>query len=227
MRAIERLQRDHRVLQAKLNVIETALRMGPEVWPVVREVCCTLARQLHDHIKREEALIAQCRTTLAPQALSAIALEHHDEPEQLQTIKRLFVKGDGRVMERAVPALSEAIQRMRRHMAEEETSLFPLLQRELAGQQPPTPPIAQTSILNECMTVNRVAHEHPATKAVFEHLLIHMPSEGCSCLDEVAWQHGMDSRQLVEELERVIPPHRPRRAKAVERLQQAPECACR
>ena len=64
MNTVGRLRRDHAILRAKLDVLEAALRMGPEVWYVLREVCFTLARQLRDHIKREEELVAGCRQTM-------------------------------------------------------------------------------------------------------------------------------------------------------------------
>ncbi len=58
--------------------------------------------------------------------------------------------------------------------------------------------------LDDTMTVNRVLHEHPETKAVFDRLSISSPIEGCECLDEVAWYRGMESRELLEQLRRVI-----------------------
>lgn len=46
MEPIARLKRDHRILRSKFDVLESALRMGPETWFVLREVCYSLSRLL-------------------------------------------------------------------------------------------------------------------------------------------------------------------------------------
>ena len=58
--------------------------------------------------------------------------------------------------------------------------------------------------LDETMTVNRIVHEFPATQRIFERLFIRVPLEGSTCLDEVAWRHGLDSRELLTSLEDAI-----------------------
>ena len=205
MKAVDRLRRDHTILRAKLEVLESALRMGPETWFVLREVCFTLARQLRDHIKREEELVVACRNALDPRVLAEVSVEHHDEPEHLRAINRLFVSEAGHSLERIKPALTEVIQGLRRHMEEEEHELFPLLERVFTEHEPSqkTMPVG-SSRLDEVMTVNRVVQQFPRTKTVFERLFINVPMEGCSCLDEVAWRHGMESGELLAHLEEAI-----------------------
>ena len=103
------------------------------------------------------------------------------------------------------PLLTDVIEGLRRHMAEEEVELFPIFDRMLAEQeaaQPAAP--TPSSTLDETMTVNRIVQRFPRTKPVFEQFFIHIPTEGCTCLDEVAWRHGMESRELLERLEQVI-----------------------
>ncbi len=205
MRAIDRLKRDHVILRSKLSVLESALGMGPETWFVLREVCFTLSRQLRDHIKREEALVAACRQAMDPRTLATVAVEHHDEPEHLRTINRLFMQETSHTLERIRPALTDVIQGLRRHMDEEERGLFPVLEdvlavREAVAEAVPTSP----HVLDETMTVNYVVQEHPSTRRVFEQLFVNIPVEGCACLDETAWRHGMDSRELLASLEGVL-----------------------
>lgn len=205
MNAIERLRRDHRLLRAKLDVLETGLRMGPETWFVLREVSFTLARQLQDHLRREEGLVAACRKALTPTLLAELAVEHKDEPRHLQAINRLFVSDTGHSLERIRPVLAEVIQGLRRHMAEEETGLFPILDRTLAEQEREAHrQAAPPGRVDETMTVNRVLQECPGTRPTFEQLFINVPLEGCACLDEVAWRHGMEAKELVERLEDAI-----------------------
>ena len=206
MRAIDRLKRDHEILRSKLNVLEAALKMGTETWFVLREVCFTLSKQLRDHIEREEALIAACRNALPPEAFARLATEHHDEPHHLEVINRLFVKEHGHTTEQIRPALAEVIRGLRAHMADEEATLFPTLERVLVVQEEAQPAATATppSRLDEVMTVNRVIQQYPTTKSVFERLFVNIPYEGCHCLDEIAWRHGMDSRELLKRLEQVI-----------------------
>ena len=205
MKAIDRLKRDHAILRSKLDVLEAALGMGPETWFVLREVCFTLSRQLRDHIKREEGLVAACRKAMNPKVLAEVAVEHKDEPAHLRTINRLFVSQAGHSLDRITPALTDIIQGLRHHMAEEERELFPILERVLAERESRETAAAPSETrLSEEMTVNRIVHEFPKTKPVFDQLFINVPFEGCHCLDEVAWRHGMEARELLKKLERAI-----------------------
>ena len=205
MRAIERLKRDHQILRSKLDVLESALRMGPETWFVLREVCFTLSRQLRDHIRREEELVAACRRALNPKILAEVIIEHKDEPQQLHRINRLFVSEAHQALERIKPALTEVIHRLRHHMAEEEVELFPLLERTCPEAEEAVGSLPKPGVkLEETMTVNRIVQEFPGTRPVFERFFINIPLEGCTCLDEVAWRHGMESREFLQTLEQAI-----------------------
>lgn len=203
MNAIERLKRDHTILRAKLDILETAVWMGPGAWYVLRELCFTLARQLQDHIRREEALVAACRKTLDPRILATIDVDHHDEPRQLRTINRLFLEASNHSLTRLRPALLDVILRLRRHMDDEESGLFPILERTV--EDVPMPAVERRLChTDETMTVNRVVGEFPATKPVFDRLFINLAMEGCDCLDEVAWRHGVDAKDLVVQLDQAI-----------------------
>jgi hypothetical protein len=56
------------------------------------------------------------------------------------------------------------------------------------------------------MTANRLVRESPQTRRLFDELFISLPIEGCDCLDEIAWRHGMEGHELVAKLEEVIQP---------------------
>lgn len=206
MKAIERLRRDHVILRSKLDVLESALKIGPDAWFVLREVSHTLARQLRDHLRREEELVAACRAALREEALVHLTVEHGDEPQRLQALHRLFVKESGQSLSRIEPVLTEIIEGLRRHMEEEEMELFPILEQTLAERhaEAVTYPSPLPGRLEEMMTVNRVLQHYPKTKGVFEQLFINIPYEGSDCLDEVAWRRGMDCRQLLLLLEEAI-----------------------
>lgn len=205
MKAVERLRRDHVILRSKLDVLESALKMGPEAWFVLRELSHTLARQLRDHIRREEEMVAACRDALKEQALAHVTVDHRDEPERLRALNRLFIKEPGRSLEQVGPVLREVIDGLRHHMEEEEMELFPVLEQTLAERQAEAvTDRSSQSGLDEVMTINRVLQQYPQTRRMFEQLFINIPYEGSDCLDEVAWRHGMDSRELLEKLEGVI-----------------------
>lgn len=65
------------------------------------------------------------------------------------------------------------------------------------GEQP-------TAHFEEVMTVNRILQQYPRTRPIFEHLFVNIPVEGCDCLDEVAWRHGLDVGELLAKLEDAI-----------------------
>jgi iron-sulfur cluster repair protein YtfE (RIC family) len=204
MEPIARLKRDHRVLRSKFDVLESALRMGPETWFVLREVCYSLSRQLADHLKREDALLASCREAIGPATLAKIERVHHDEPGHLRKITRLFVQEPLGSFETLKIALEVAIEGLRLHMAEEEREVFPILEEAMKGRETVPDSGAPSQELHELMTVNRIVQEFPCTRRTFEQLFVNIPFEGCQCLDEVAWRHGMESRELLSTLETVI-----------------------
>lgn len=201
MRAIERLKRDHHILRSKLDVLEGALKMGPSAWFVLREVCFTLARQLRDHMRREEELVMACRRAMTPNVLAEIAVAHKDEPEHWKALTRMFLEEKEQRLDRIGPVLRQTIDGLRRHMTEEERGLFPIFERMLADQPAA---LAVPGALDETMTVNRVLHEFPATAPVFHRLWVNAPLEGYSCLDEVAWRHGMSAEELLHILQEAI-----------------------
>lgn len=208
MKAVDRLKRDHKILRAKLDVLEAALAMGPETWFVLREICHTLSRQLQHHIRREEALVAACRQSLSPEALAHQAVEHHDEPELLRAVNRLFIEEQGRSLEQVRPTMMKLIQGLRRHMDEEEQELFPAIERTLATREPMEPQraAAVSFVLEETVSVNSVVHAHPETRLIFDQLFISIPYEGYDSLDEVAWRRGLEAHELLERLQGAITP---------------------
>ena len=205
MNAVDRLRRDHQILRTKLSILENALGMGPDAWFVLREISFTLSRQLVGHIRREEDLVAACRRALDPKVLAELAVEHRDEPAHLRALNQLFLTAQGQSVDQVRPQFMLVISGLRHHMAEEERDLFPILERTLA-QDPagPRPPAPAGRMLDDTMTVNRVIQEHPVTEPVFAQLFVNVPHEGCTCLDEVAWRHGMDSAELISRLEQAI-----------------------
>ncbi len=88
-------------------------------------------------------------------------------------------------------------------MTEEEHALFPRIEKALAEQASEAPK-APGSCLYESMTVNRVIHDFPKTRETLKELFVNIPIEGCHCLDEVAWRHGIGTSELLRMLEGAI-----------------------
>ena len=72
--------------------------------------------------------------------------------------------------------------------------------REVSGRQAALLP----SGLRETMTVREVMSRYPETTSFLEGLCINGRFEGYDCLDEVAWRHGMESRELLALLEEEV-----------------------
>ena len=62
----------------------------------------------------------------------------------------------------------------------------------------------QPLTLSPDITVNRVLHYYPQARALLERLGMHPEIEGCECLDEVAWCHGLSVEELIRKLEAAI-----------------------
>lgn len=201
MNPVERLRRDHQVLRAKLSVLESALGMGEDAWFVLRELCHSLAGQLKDHLQREEALLAAYRPQLGERRCACLTVEHHDEAGYLRTINRLFFHDPARAFPSVRGQLANMIHALRAHMDDEEAQVFPQLEHCSAPHAATVSSAPRSAPVRETMTVNRVLLEHPRTLPVFKRLFVSIPYEGCDCLDEVAWRHGMETRELIALLE--------------------------
>ena len=215
MKAIDRLRRDHELFRAKLKALEGMLAIAPETWFVLREVCFTLSRQLKDHIRREETLIAASRKGLIEDGLMRVAVDHHEEAQSLWTINWLLVQEPRPQLKQVRSVLNELMTVLPRHMAEQEAGLFPRLERVLARRGGDVTSVAgqDGAHLNETMTVNFVISRYPRTKAIFEQFFINLSFESYDCLDEVAWRHGMESQELLDRLEGAITPRATREAR--------------
>ena len=202
MDAVDCLKRDHQTFRATLSALDAALHVGPEAWPVLRGMCFTLSRRLQRHMQREEVLMQACRHVINPRVLAAFAREHQEQSERLRTLNRCFGGQGGGHVDDLTPAVMQSIHTLRSHLEKEEAELFPVFEQALQALGLPAVHGEAARRVHKDMTVNRVLHDYPATRPVFTRLCVSAPDEGCACLDEVAWRHGMDSQELLRQLER-------------------------
>jgi hypothetical protein len=204
MNAINRLKREHDVLRSKLNVLESALDMGTEAWFVLQETSFTLSKQLQAHSRREEALFACYRAARSGERCGEI-LAHQTgkgKGEALRAVNQFFLEQPRGLLETIRPAVTTCTAWLRSEMEQQEDQLFPCIEDALvldkiAGRKEHPIPAG----LTDTMTVQEVMGRYPTTRSVLEGLFIDRRFEGYDCLDEVAWRHGMESRELLALLE--------------------------
>lgn len=132
MNALNRLKAEHRRLLSMMAALESALAMGASAWFVLRQVCFSVSKQLDEHVKGEEQLFAVCDRVLrhvdAEDDLELPAA-HQDASEQLQHITRFLWTGAETSIEDVRPRLTRVLATVRYQMHEQETRVFPLLER--------------------------------------------------------------------------------------------------
>ncbi|MBI3321073.1 MAG: hemerythrin domain-containing protein [Candidatus Omnitrophica bacterium] len=201
MDAIDRLIREHGFLRSKLRLLESALGTGEEAWFVVREVSFTLCKELQAHCRREEKIFVTYRAALGAGQWTPVVVDRAAERGDLLIVKRFFME-QPQSFEALRPKCAEVIAELHRQMDQQETALFPVLQRFLALHHP-TESTAQPALaaLTETMSVQQVINRYPGMQRTFKALFIDSRSEGHDCLDAVAWRHGMESQDLLTALE--------------------------
>ena len=180
MEATRPIRQDHDLLRKKLALLESALQVAPEARFVLREMCFSLQHLLHDHIAREQSVLPPDRTN------------HQDAHSLLRTVNELLLGGMRASMPTVVLWLSKLIELLREQMAQQEERVLPALD-EAAGAPVP-------AAISSVMSVNEILQRYPQTGRLFERLRINRLQEGYESLDEVAWYHGMDVSQFLEQL---------------------------
>ena len=56
--------------------------------------------------------------------------------------------------------------------------------------------------ISETMSANAITRRYPSTETLFEQLQIDRRLEGYDSVEELAWRHGVELTQLIEELQR-------------------------
>lgn len=200
MDVTERVRQDHRILRAKLRLLEAAMQVAPEAQFVLREMCWSLAHMLDAHITHENEVLQPYSNRINALTKERMAQEHADQRVVLRDVNTLLLGGLKTPISAVVPPLAHLIEELRAHMEEEERELFPMVDRlaEEPVQTVPPPPVAP--VMTETMTVNYVLSLHPKAKEVFQAFHIDCEVDGCHCLDELYWRHGIDVVALLRTL---------------------------
>jgi len=196
------LRKDHDILRSKLVFLEAALRVVPQPPCILHEIGCALAKILNQHIKREASALRPYSNRVRAVLRRREHQDHADQHRVLRDINALLQQGMTMPGSTVVPRLVHLIDELREHMAEEERDIFPTVDR--AEVERISLAHAPALLITEQMSANAVMTQFPSTKPVFEKYGIHCGCDGCDCLDELAWRHGIDAGELVDELQGVI-----------------------
>lgn len=168
MGATESLRREHQLLRANLRLLEVAMQMvpppassaeggpfeerrpyGPEsgggMVPeapfVLREMCWSLARMLEDHIRHEAEALRPYSGQIRGLTQARMARDHADQQIILRDVNILLVGRINVPTSQVVLPLAHLIDELREHMDEEESELFPMVDR-IAEARPQEPGLA-------------------------------------------------------------------------------------
>ncbi len=189
------LRQDHTLLRKKLFFMESALQVAPEARFVLREMCFSLLRLLGEHMHREANILQRYTPHLleGPRHTHDHSVEHN----LLRSVNELLLSGMRASMPTVVLRLSQAVDQLQAHMEEQERVLFDALDRAAAWH------LEEEAVISGMMSVNEILQRYPHTEPVFEQLHINRWREGYESVDELAWRHGMEPAQVLEQLRQV------------------------
>lgn len=189
------LRQDHDLLRKKVALLESALQIAPEAKFVLREMCFSLQRLLHDHRAREGPVLqAYAERRLAGESPSRLT-DHADVHSLLRTVNELLLTGMRASMPTIILWLSKAIQLLREQIDAQERAAFAVLDAAEG-----LPAGEASAAIDSAMSVNEILYRYPKTGPVFSQLRINRLQEGYESVDEFAWHHGMEISQLLEQL---------------------------
>ena len=187
------LRQDHALLRKKLALLESALHVAPEARFVIRDMCFSLHRMLQEHLEREQPLIPR-----GDRAQGFPNWDHFEADTMLRAVNELLLGGMRSSMPVIVARLSQVIDALKAQMEEQESTLFSTWDE--SGSPGVSPPQAAISGI---MSVNEILHRYPQTERIFEQLHVNRLREGYDSVDELAWRHGIEVSQILEQLRQV------------------------
>ena len=204
MSLTEPVRKDHRILRAKLRLLEAAMRVAPEAQFVLREMCWSLAQMLDDHIKHEIEVLQPYRNRIQALTQEHMAQEHADQQVVLRDVNALLLRGLYAPMSKVVPPLAHLIEELREHMDQEEREVF-LMVDQIAAEESRRPPTqADPLLITETMTVNHILRLHPKVRGIFRAFKVDCECDGLHGLDELYWRRGLDVAALLRQLNQSV-----------------------
>ena len=196
MGATRAIRQDHELLRRKLALLESAIQVAPEARFVLREMCFSLQRLLQEHIVRESEALQRCNQRVVPSGEAPPRVtDHMDAYNHLRTVNELLLTGMRASMPTVISRLSQVTELLHEQMDDQESHAFPVLDQV---EEPKG--VNRLATISGTMSVNEILQLYPQTEPLFERLHINRLQEGYKSVDEVAWYHGMDVSQFLEQL---------------------------
>lgn len=197
MESVSALHEDHSLLRKKLTLLESALEVAPEARVVLRELCYSIQRLLQAHCQRElRAFHVAQQSLVSCVRLSAIT-QHGASLQLVRSVNELLLSGMNASVPVIILRLSQLIEQLNEQMDAQERVVYPLLER-IAQEDQPMGAIAPG------MSVNEILQRFPQTESIFTKLRINRLREGYESVDELAWRHGIDVSQVLEQLREAV-----------------------
>ena len=190
------LRQDHALLRRKLTLLESALQAAPEARLVLREMCGSLLRVLQDHMLREARALGPFHRRAAAGASFPGPRDHSFEHHLLRGVNEWLLSGMKASIPTVVIKLAQVIEQLEATMEAQERAVFPRAERELDATE-------EATMISGAMSANEILQRYPQTERVFEQLRINRLQEGYESVDELAWRHGMEVSQVIDQLRQV------------------------
>src|SRR5262245_66409232 len=114
MRVTRSLRHDHDLLRKRLALLESALQVAPEARFVLREMCFSLHRMLHDHIAHEAQAVHRHTNRLSGSDPLPLVRNHGETLGLLRSVNELLLGGMRASMPTVMAWLTKAMDQGRK-----------------------------------------------------------------------------------------------------------------
>ena len=198
MESVSLLCTDHTLLRKKCSLLETILQSRPEGRFVISELTHSLQRLLEDHSEREQPVLQQYRNQQNIHAVAGFALDHAVERQILRLVHQLLASRMKSSRSLIILRLSQAVEQLQIQMARQERLVFPFINEAALTRKAGLMPVS------ESMSVNEVLHRFPTARQIFDELHVNRFEEGSDSVDEVAWRHGANVSDILDQLRQAV-----------------------
>ena len=204
MDATRAIRQDHALLRKKLTLLGSALQVAPEVRFVLREMSFSLQHLLADHTRREARALELYNQRLPAGSGMSPGTDHTGVQRLLRGVNELLLNGMRASLPAVVIRLSEVIERLEAQMDEQERTVFEFLDHAEPSPLEGAPCARDAEAISSSMSVNEILQRFPQAVPFFERLHINRLQEGYDSVDEIAWHHGLDVSQFLEQLRQAV-----------------------
>ena len=198
------IRQDHGLLRKKLTLLGSALQVAPEVPFILREMSFSLHQLLVNHTEREASALGLYHQRLPAGSGGSPAKDHADVQRLLRGVNELLLEGMHALLPEVVARLSEVLKRLEAQMDEQECTVLEFLDHAEPSPIDGVRRDRDAEAISGSMSVNEILQRFPQTMPLFERLRINRLQEGYDSVDEIAWHHGLDVPQLLEQLRKAV-----------------------